>query len=263
MKKIFMKRIIYLVVFTFLITNCTYAQDLKTIKLSEPNKKGGLSVSEALSLRASVREWSDKNVSLEALSDLLWAANVINRENKKRTAASAQNAQDVDIYVFMKDGVYVYDVANHALNLIESGDHQSEIGMMRKPGAPGPGGNSPGKPENAQGGNPHARPEGMKEPAPGAMPPPPGGMGKPSPVPIDLLLVSDYSKFGGGTEVLKRQWGAIDAGLVAQNVMLFCAAHGLVTHPRAAIEESKIKTLLKLKDTQLVLLELPIGYPKQ
>jgi len=91
------------------VLSMAQVQDLKTIKLNEPNKKRGLPVMEALSLRASVREWSDKEVSLQDLSDLLWAANGINRpESKKRTAASAMNAQDVDIYVFMKDGAYLY-----------------------------------------------------------------------------------------------------------------------------------------------------------
>ena len=92
------------------------AQESKTIKLNEPNKKRGLPVMEALSVRASVREWSDKELSLQDLSDLLSAANGINRpDSKKRTAASAMNAQDVDIYVFMKDGAYLYDALEHAI----------------------------------------------------------------------------------------------------------------------------------------------------
>lgn len=65
---------------------------------------------EVLSVRASAREWSDRDLSLQDLSDLLWAANGLNRpEEKKYTASSAQNAHDVDIYVFMKDGVYLND----------------------------------------------------------------------------------------------------------------------------------------------------------
>jgi len=256
MKKIYGKSFIPFFFLIILGFNWTAAQDMKVIKLSEPNKKRGLSVSEALSLRASVREWSDKKVSMETLSDLLWAANGINRENKKRTAASAQNAQDVDIYVFMKEGVYLYDAVNHALNPIVSGSHQSKIAMARPAGAPGPGG--PGQKE----GNPPAdRPNNPPaNAAPGGPGPKPGDA---SNVQIDLLLVSDYSKFGGGTEVLKKQWGAIDAGLVGQNVMLFCAANGLATHPKAAISEENMKALLKLKDTQIVLLQLPIGYPKE
>lgn len=207
------------------------AQELKTIKLNEPNKKRGLPVMEALSLRASVREWSDKEVSLQDLSDLLWAANGINRpEIKKRTAASAMNAQDVDIYVFMKDGVYLYDAANHALNPVASGDFRSQMGM--RPGPP-PGG-----------------------------PPRGGPAGPESPAPIQLMLVSDISRFRAGTPELKLEWGAIDTGIVSQNIAIFCAATGMATRPRASFNRDAIKSILKLKDTQYPFLNHPIGYPK-
>jgi hypothetical protein len=110
------------------------AQEPKTIKLNEPNKKRGLPVMEVLSVRASAREWSDQELSLQDLSDLLWAANGINRpESGKRTASSAMNAQDVDIYVFRKDGAYLYDASRHALNLVVAGDFRSDI-MMARPG---------------------------------------------------------------------------------------------------------------------------------
>jgi Nitroreductase family len=108
------------------------AQEPKTIKPNEPNKKRGLPVMEALSVRASAREWSDQELSLQDLSDLLWAANGINRpEIKKRTAASAMNAQNVNIYVFRKDGAYLYDASRHALNLVAADDFRSDIMMAR------------------------------------------------------------------------------------------------------------------------------------
>jgi nitroreductase len=230
------------------------AQGSKTITLNEPNKKRGLPVMEALSIRASVREWSDKDLSLQDLSDLLWAANGINRpETKKRTASSAMNAQDVDIYVFMKDSVYLYDASQHALNFVIAGDFRSEIMMMRPGG--GPGGPPGPKPEGAPG----AKPEG----APAGPPPrPTPGGGQPSPAPLQLILVSDASRFGGGTPELKYEWGAIDTGIVSQNIALFCAATGLSTRPRAAINKDRIKSLLKLKETQHPFLNHPVGYAK-
>ena len=226
------------------VLSLAQAQDLKTIKLNEPNKKRGLPVMEALSVRAYVREWSDKELSLQDLSDLLWAANGINRpDSKKRTASSAQDAQDVDIYVFKKDGVYLYDASGHALIPVVAGDERSQIGMTRG-GAPGP------------------KPGGVPVPKPEAPPgsKPPGG--PPSAAPIQLVLVSDASRFGGGTPELKYEWGAIDTGIVSQNIALFCAATGLGTRPRASIAKDKLKSLLKLKDTQNPFLEHPVGYLK-
>jgi len=75
-------------------------------------------------------------------------------------------------------------------------------------------------------------------------------------------LVSDASRFGGGTPELKYEWGAIDTGIVSQNIALFCAATGLSTRPRAAINKDRIESFLKLKETQHPFLDHPVGYPK-
>lgn len=226
-------------------------QDLKTIKLNEPNKKRGLPIMEALSVRASVREWSDKEVSLEDLSDLLWAANGINRpETKKRTAASAMNAQDVDIYVFMKEGVYFYDALGHLLVPVAAGDFRSQIMMAPRGGPVVPGGAPGAKPEGA----PMPKPEGPQGTKPAG--------GPQSPAPVQLILVSDASRFGAGTPELKYEWGAMDTGIVSQNIALFCAATGMATRPRASINKEKVKSILNLKDTQHPFLNHPIGYPK-
>jgi nitroreductase len=157
----------------------------------------------------------------------------------------------------LKEGVYLYDAIKHALTPIASGDHRADIGMARPAGAGRPGGPA-GPPGGAPAGAPsQAQPTAPKQPETQA------GGATPSYQSVVLLLVSDNSRFGGGTDAKKFEWGAIDTGIVAQNAMLFCAANGLVTHPRASIDESKLKTLLGLKDTQHVHLELPIGYPKE
>jgi nitroreductase len=226
------------------------AQELQTIKLNEPNKKRGLPVMEALSVRASVRDWSPQEVGLQDLSDLLWAADGINRpDSKKRTASSAQNAQDVDIYVFLKDGVYLYDAAGQSLVPVAAGDHRQEVVAPPAGGPGGPGGPPPAKPGEA----PMPKPQGP----PGAKPGPP-----PTPAPVLLVLVSDVSRFRGGTPELKKEWGAIDTGIVSQNISLFCAATGLATRPRATMDRDKIRTLLKLKDTQFPMLNHPVGHSK-
>ena len=81
------------------------AQD---IKLPAPKTNGGMPLMEALQKRVTSREFSDKMLSDQQLSDLLWAANGINRDNGKRTAPSARNCQEIDIYVFIEKGVFLY-----------------------------------------------------------------------------------------------------------------------------------------------------------
>jgi hypothetical protein len=204
---------------------------LKTIKLNEPNKARGLPFMETLSVKASTREWSDRDLSLQDISDLLWAANGINRpDEKKYTASSAQNAHDVDLYLFMRDGVYRYDADAHALEPVLAGDFRSQL-MMTPPPRPKDAGGPP--------------------------PPPPPPLSNP---PIQIILVSDVSRFKFGPPELKPEWGAIDAGIVSQNTSLFCAATGLATRPRASMDKGVIKDLLKLNDTQYVFLNHPIGY---
>ncbi len=219
------------------VSTLTLAADLMPIKLNPPDKKRGLPFMETLSIKASAREWSDRELSLQDLSDLVWAANGINRPaEQKSTASSAQNARDVDLYLFVKDGVYLYDPLKHELNPVLSGDHRSEIMMARPP-----------RPEGAAGRDSTA--------------PPPPSQPESNP-PIQIILVSDSERFKMGPKDLRYEWGAIDAGIVSQNISLFCAATGLKTRPRASMDKDKIKALLGLKDTHYVLLNHPIGYAK-
>ena len=102
------------------------AQD---IKLNAPNKTSGKPLMEALSERKSSRNFVDKELSVDVLSNLLWAANGFNREDKK-TAPTANNKQEIELYVVLKSGVYFYDAKNSILKLIKSGDHRKLTGKQ-------------------------------------------------------------------------------------------------------------------------------------
>lgn len=98
----------------------------KVIKLPKPNLDRTGSVMKALSERHSTREFAAKALSLSDLSDLLWAANGVNRKDSgKRTAPSALNKQDVNVYVVLSEGSYLYDAQNHQLTLVAEGDYRS------------------------------------------------------------------------------------------------------------------------------------------
>lgn len=211
---------VFCILFTLLLglTNLQ-AQSLKPITLNTPDKARGASVMKALADRHSEREFSEKRLSQQDLSDLLWAANGINRPDGKRTAASALNKQDVDVYVLMKEGAYLYDAKAHQLTPIAEGDHRPLIG---------------------------------------------GKQTSVNTAPVCLLIVTDYSRFGNiGTEESRKLWGAFDAGLVSQNVALFCSGCGLVTVPRGTMDADALKKVLKLSPTQLPVINNPVGYPKK
>jgi nitroreductase len=275
-KEIIMERsFIKGIFFTTLLVLCAFtwlqAQESKPIKLPDPTKKGGLSIMETFAKRSSYRSWADKELSTQDLSNLLWAANGINRpDSKKRTAPSALNSQDVDIYVFIKSGVYLYDAASNALNLVAAGDHRSELVMSM--GAR-PSGGAAGTPGSAPAGAAGGAPAGSSA-APGGAPPAPPGGGASGPggdapgkstAAANLVMVSDISKFPMGTNETKKEMGVIDAAIVSENIGLFCAGSGLVTVPRIGSISNKdaLKTLLKLKDTQYIVIENAVGYPAE
>ncbi len=90
----------------------------ETIKLPAPDKTGGMPLMEALNNRQTSRNFSSQELTRRQLSNLLWAAWGINRENGKRTAPSAVNWQEIDIYVALRDGAYRYNAQGHELEKI-------------------------------------------------------------------------------------------------------------------------------------------------
>ncbi|HNX42908.1 MAG TPA: SagB/ThcOx family dehydrogenase [Bacteroidales bacterium] len=125
-----MKRILFLSLISFFGLT-VFCQELQPVKLLPPQIDKGKSLMQSLQDRHSSREFSDKELSLQELSNLLWAANGVNRPGeKKRTAPSAMNWQDIDIYVFLKEGVYLYNAFEMTLQPVVKGDLRSLTGMQ-------------------------------------------------------------------------------------------------------------------------------------
>jgi SagB-type dehydrogenase family enzyme len=93
-----------------------------TLDLPAPHKTGGMPVMEALSKRATARAFDSQDLSTQQLSNLLWAAFGVNRPDGKRTAPSAMNFQETDIYVLLKQGAYVYDAKANRLTQVLAED---------------------------------------------------------------------------------------------------------------------------------------------
>ena len=116
---------------TAVLLSCTaLAQAQEVIKLPEPKKSGGMPLMQALNERKSGREFSSEKLPLTTLSSLLWAAWGINRPDGHRTAPSAQNKQEMDVYVAMSDGLYLYETAQNQLRKILSDDIRAATGMQ-------------------------------------------------------------------------------------------------------------------------------------
>ncbi len=100
------------------------------IKLPAPETGGGLALREAPAKRRSLREFAKDELPLTMLSNLLWAANGINRADGHRTAPSAMNAQEIDIYVALPAGAYLYDAAASELQLVAGSDVRRVTGYQ-------------------------------------------------------------------------------------------------------------------------------------
>ncbi|MBP1663819.1 MAG: dehydrogenase [Bacteroidetes bacterium] len=216
-----MKRTILFLTFAAFVLGVS-AQNQIVIKLNEHCRYRGYNTMEAFQKRRSVNTYETRDLSLQDLSDLLWAANGINRsENGKKTAPSAMNSQDVDIYVSRADGTYLYNAITNDLVLVTTEDLRPLMDGNRPLGTP-----------------------------------------------VILVLISDMSRYKnyspGNAEQNKHlyEMGAIDAGIVSQNISLFCAANDLGTRPRASMNQDALRKALNLKESQVMWLNHPVGYPK-
>ncbi len=190
----------------------------EVITLNTPDKDRGTSVMKALDNRRSIREYTPDTLSLQDLSDLLWAANGVNRPDGRRTAATARNNQDIDLYVIMEKGAWFYDASTHTLKQVTTVDLRAAIADTQ---------------------------DFAKE------------------APVSILIVSDLSRFTGVPTERQQLYGAMDAGIVSQNIMLFASGCGLATVPRAYMKTEELKKALNLRDTQIPMLNNPVGYPKK
>lgn len=210
-----MKKILYALLFT---ASIIYSQELKTIQLPQPQKEIGKPLMQALALRQSSRVFDIKALPLQELSNLLWAACGVNRpESGKRTAPSARNWQEIDVYVGLPDGVYLYEPTAHRLAPVSAGDLRALFGVQ----------------------------DFVKS------------------APLNLVYVSDYSRIkSNDNDETKLMWTSAGAGLIAQNVYLYCASQNLGCVVRGLIDKPKLGGALKLSADQKIILSQTVGYPK-
>jgi nitroreductase len=201
------------------------------IALPKPAPKPTTSLASALKLRRTIRELSDRQLPLQMLSDLLWAACGVNRQRGPfglpgRTAASASNSQEIDVYVARQEATYWFDPLRHRLVPAVAGDwRRLAIGRGQAPAG--------------------------------------------AEAPVRLIYVVDIDKLvhtsgfeepGLRDPEVQRSYYYVDTGLIAANVYLFAASVGLAAWFHNC-DRARLGAKLGLRDDQRVLFAQTVGYP--
>jgi hypothetical protein len=202
-------------------------QDLQTIVLPQPEKDGGKSVLASLVGRKTTRTISSKELPVQVISNLLWAGFGVNRDTagfgkKGRTAPSASNSQEIDLYVALAGGVYLYDAAKHSLLPVAKGDFRARSGGRSATTAP-------------------------------------LNIFYIADLSRYDLGPSQPDREIGDPEIQKSYYYT-DTGFIAQNVYLFASSFGLAAWFHNCDKESTVKEF-NLKPTQRVLFAQTVGYP--
>jgi len=112
-------------------TAISFAEELAPIQLVKPQMDGGRPLMQVLKDRRTSRSFSSEKLPMQVLSNMLWAAFGVNRpESGKRTAPSAANWQEIDIYVATANGLYLYDAPVYMLRPVLSEDIRAMTGLQ-------------------------------------------------------------------------------------------------------------------------------------
>jgi SagB-type dehydrogenase family enzyme len=101
------------------------------IALSKPQASLGVDIMKALQMRKSTKGYIAKEISSEALSNILWASHGVNRENGKRTAPSSFGKYYMDLYVVSNEGVHLYNPDKHSLGLVSNENVKALIAKQK------------------------------------------------------------------------------------------------------------------------------------
>ena len=113
-------------------TDAANLETLETIELPMSYEGLHAPLVEALKERRTIRNIREEDLPLEYVASLLWSAYGYNRPDEmKRVAPSAVNVQEFDLYLFTREGIYLYDAAKNAIHLVVKGDHRKEISQQK------------------------------------------------------------------------------------------------------------------------------------
>jgi SagB-type dehydrogenase family enzyme len=197
------------------------------VSLPGPKLKGGMSLEGALSLRRSVRAYSDKALRLEQVSQVLWAGDgITGRHDYHRAAPSAGGLHPLELYIAVKDGgvkglsggVYHYISKDHRLELVKDGERNSDLAQAAL------------------------------------------GQMWMQQAPVIVVVAADYSRTTAKYGQRGIRYVHIDAGCASENMMLQAVALGLSTCPVGAFRDKDLAEVINLPSSQKPLLTITIGY---
>jgi hypothetical protein len=210
----------------------TATLELPIITLPHPEPDGGKSVVESLWARKTDRTIGSKKIPLRTLSTLLWAASGVNRRKGPfgvpgRTAASASNSQEIDLYLALEEGAYRYEPGPHQLFPVVAGDLRS-LAISRG--------------QNKMGAKAPLRLIYV--------------------VDLDKFKTAGFQEPGLWDREVQKSYYYADTGLMAGNVYLFSASQGLACWFHNCDREG-LAVKLKLRPTQRALFGQTVGYPSR
>jgi len=191
----------------------------KEIRLSKPNEKGSVSIEEALLKRRSVRDYNKSSLSLEEVSQCLWAGTGKNLH--RRTAPSAGATYPLEIYLVAGDveglgpGVYHYSISKHHLERAIDGDVRKSLSRA-------------------------ALEQGMIERAP-----------------ISVIITADYNRTTGHYGQRGIRYVHMEVGHVGQNISLQAVALNMGTVMIGAFDDKQVKEILRIEEEPLYI--IPVG----
>ena len=119
-----------MLVVLLMTASCLLAQEPKPLPLPPPQTDGGRPLMQVLNDRKTTRDFAPDKLSPQVLSNLLWAAFGVNRPDGRRTAPSAMNKQEIDIYVATGEGLFVYNAQVNRLDPVLAQDVRSATGTQ-------------------------------------------------------------------------------------------------------------------------------------
>jgi len=197
------------------------------IELPAPKTEGKMSVEGAIQKRRSIRKYTDEPITLEDISQLLWAAQgITDPEKGYRAAPSAGRTYPLEIYLVvgkggvkgLLEGVYHYDPSAHALKKILEGDIRSDLAKAAH-----------GQPWVAE-------------------------------APVNIVITADYNRTTNKYGDLGARFVHMEVGHAGENIYLEATARGLATVSLGSFYEDQVKELLKIPDNENVLYIFPVGH---